>query len=102
MKKIVALTLTLAMAFSMVACGAKTEEAPATPTISEGNIPPVQDSAADIISFLLSKSSTNCSNVVKQITSVALIIIYHISFISASDSIYYCKNVFLRIIYYLK
>ena len=29
MKKIVALTLTLAMAFSMVACGAKTEEAPA-------------------------------------------------------------------------
>ena len=28
MKKIVALTLTLAMAFSMVACGAKTEEAP--------------------------------------------------------------------------
>lgn len=30
MKKIVALTLTLAMAFSMVACGAKTEEAPVT------------------------------------------------------------------------
>ena len=29
MKKIVALTLTLAMTFSMVACGAKTEEAPA-------------------------------------------------------------------------
>jgi hypothetical protein len=29
MKKIVALTLTFAMAFSMVACGAKTEEAPA-------------------------------------------------------------------------
>ncbi|MBR5596075.1 MAG: hypothetical protein IKW30_01550 [Lachnospiraceae bacterium] len=29
MKKIVALTLTIAMAFSMVACGAKTEEAPA-------------------------------------------------------------------------
>ena len=29
MKKIVALTLTVAMAFSMVACGAKTEEAPA-------------------------------------------------------------------------